>query len=172
MWLQKWFGSFVFRFVAFIDYCHAVSKHKLKVPLPLVDFVHLWSVLARVFRHQGVWIAESFYNVKYGLSIITSKVCQIISGMKTKTLEFSVKWYFKNSSFWHFNSCFVLKTTKTQVFVLITEIFWQTFWRNNWRSIIDVVERLCFWVISRFWTMLSNINNVWKLVDFENINIL
>ena len=56
MWLQKWFGSIVFRFVAFIDYCHAVSKHKLKVPLPLVDFVHLWSVLARVIRHQEVWI--------------------------------------------------------------------------------------------------------------------
>ena len=33
--------------------------------------------------------------------------------------------------------------TSSQVFVLITEIFWPTFGRNNWRSIIDVVERLC-----------------------------
>ena len=36
------------------------------------------------------------------LSIITSNVCQIISVMKTKTLVFPEKWYFKNSSFWFF----------------------------------------------------------------------
>jgi hypothetical protein len=28
-------------------------------------------------------IAESFYNVKYGLSVITSKTCQTFSVMKT-----------------------------------------------------------------------------------------
>ena len=39
-------------------------------------------------------IAESFYYVNYELSIIMSKVCQILSVMKT-------------SSFWHFHSCFV-----------------------------------------------------------------
>ena len=47
------------------------------------------------------------------------KVCQKISVVKTNTFE-DIK---KNSSFWHFNSLFVLKTTKTQVFVMITEIF-------------------------------------------------
>ena len=51
---------------------------------------------------------ESFYSVKYGSSIITSNVCQTISVMKTKTLVFPEKWYFKNSSFWHFNSFFEL----------------------------------------------------------------
>ena len=45
---------------------------------------------------------------------------------------------------WHFNSRLVLKTTKTQVFVFITEILWPTFWRNNWRSIFDVVKRLSY----------------------------
>ena len=35
---------------------------------------------------------------------------------------------------WHFYSRFVLKTTKTSVFVFITEILWRTFWRNKWRS--------------------------------------
>ena len=35
-----------------------------------------------------IFIAESFYNVKYGSSIITSKVSQCISVMKTETLVF------------------------------------------------------------------------------------
>ena len=47
-----------------------------------------------------------------------------------------MKLYYKNSSFWHSNSRLVLKTTKTAVFVFLTEIIWRTFWRNNWRSII------------------------------------
>ena len=46
----------------------------------------------------------------------------------------------RNSSFWHFNAHFVLKTTKSQVFVMITKIFWQTFWRNKWTSVFGVVK--------------------------------
>ena len=38
-----------------------------------------------------VKIAESFYYVNYGSSIIMSKVCQIISVMKTKTPVFPEK---------------------------------------------------------------------------------
>ena len=37
------------------------------------------------------------------------------------------------------------------MFVLITEIFWLTFWRNNWQSLIDVVERLCLNFFSSTW---------------------
>ena len=33
-----------------------------------------------------------------------------------------------------------MKTSKTQVFVMITEIIWRTFWRNKWRSVFDVVK--------------------------------
>ena len=40
--------------------------------------------------------------------------------------------------------------TSSQVFVLITEIFWQTSWRNNWSSLINVVERLCYCLIFLF----------------------
>ena len=29
-------------------------------------------------------------------------------------------------------------------FVFIAENFWRDFWHNNWRSIFDVVERLCY----------------------------
>ena len=69
-------------------------------------------------------LVESFYSEKYGLSITTSNVPQIISVMKTKTLVFPEKWYFKNSSLWH-------------------SLFWNTlfskmisnFWRFIWKSL-------------------------------------
>ena len=58
-------------------------------------------------------VAESFYCVKYGSSIITSKIpSKILSNENKKN------WCFqKNSLFWHFNSHFVLKTTETPVFM-------------------------------------------------------
>ena len=46
--------------------------------------------------------------------LLGQKVRQRISVMKTNTLMFPENW--------HFNSRFVLKTTKTAVFVFITEI--------------------------------------------------
>ena len=36
---------------------------------------------------------------------------------------------------------------------LSTEIFWRTFWGNNWWSIFDVVERLCYW--NKYWDKLK-----------------
>ena len=54
--------------------------------------------------------AESFYHINTGSSIITLKVCQIISVMKTWKLVFPEKWNFKNSWFWHSDLRFVLKT--------------------------------------------------------------
>ena len=74
------------------------------------------------FHEKKIWtdndiseiIAESFYNVKYGLSIIMSKVLsKIISNENIKTCIY----FQKNSLFWHFNSHFVLKTTETPVFM-------------------------------------------------------
>ena len=46
---------------------------------------------------------------------------------------------------WRFNSRFVLKTTKTPVFVFITDILWQTFRRNKWQSVFDIVKDSSFW---------------------------
>ena len=66
-----------------------------------------------------ITIAESFYNVNYGSSIITSKVRQINSVKKTQRLVFPEYRYFKNSSFWNFNSHFVSKATETQVFMFL-----------------------------------------------------
>ena len=56
-------------------------------------------------------MAESFYKVNYGSSIIMLKI-----------LSENLSNQNKKSSFCHFNSHFVLKTTKTQVFALIIEI--------------------------------------------------
>ena len=52
-------------------------------------------------------LAGVFYNVKNVSSFITSK-------------NLSENLSNQNKHFWHFNSRFVLKTTKTQVFVMIT----------------------------------------------------
>ena len=75
-----------------------------------------WDFLLRVYLpwilfvfHNPNEIAESFYFINYGSSIITSKVRQIVSVMKTERLVFPEKWYFKNSSFWHFDFTFCLE---------------------------------------------------------------
>ena len=81
----------------------------------------------------------------------TSKNCQRISVIKTNTCDDITKIH---SSFWHFNSRFVLKTTETRVFMFS---LLRLFWHNNWRSMIDVVERLgyCGMVISAVGPVLS-----------------
>ena len=78
-------------------------------------------------------LAQYFYNVKNGSSNITSK---------SSSNNLSNGEVFPEN--WHFNSCFVLKTTKAPLFVFITEILWWTFWRNNWRSVFDVLKILRF----------------------------
>ena len=52
--------------------------------------------------------------------LLRQKVCQKISVIKTTNTSDDLK---KNSSFWYFYSRFVLKKAKTQVFVMITDIF-------------------------------------------------
>ena len=60
-----------------------------------------------------------FYSLQRQFCIVNywDKVHPIISVMKTYRLVFPEKWYFKNSSFWHFHSPFVLKTTETSMFM-------------------------------------------------------
>ena len=65
--------------------------------------------------------AESFYNVK-NRSLSLSKN---LSNENKHTL------CLQRIGIWRF----VLKTTKTAVFVFITEILWQTIWRNNWQPV-------------------------------------
>ena len=49
----------------------------------------------------------------------------------------------------------------SKVFVLITEIFWQTFWRNKWWSVFDVVKGSSYNVVVIFipaWIRLFNLS--------------
>ena len=89
---------------------------------------------------------EKRYDIlQRGLSTMSTIVNYYIKRSqqwKHKHFVFPEKWYYKNSSFFHFNSRFVLKTTKTPVFVFINDIFWRIFRCSNWWFIIDVVERL------------------------------
>ena len=65
------------------------------------SFIYSWS------------IAESFYYVNHGSSIITSKN---LSNENKNTMCFQRNdTYYRNSSFWHFDLRFVLKTTRTPV---------------------------------------------------------
>ena len=72
-------------------------------------------------------LAESFYSVKYGSSIITSNVRQIISVMKTKILVFPKKLYFKNSSF---------------LFTLCLETFILDYWEKIWTENQQLFDRI------------------------------
>ena len=68
------------------------------------------------------WRGEVICRLEQSLSItsssiISSKVRQIISVIKTQRLVIPEKWCFKNSLFWHFNSWIVLKTTETSLFM-------------------------------------------------------
>ena len=58
---------------------------------------------------------------------------------------------------WHFHSHFVLKTTKTPVFVFVTEILWGNFLFNNWHSFFDFVKLLCYSASRGGWIHLYNL---------------
>ena len=77
-------------------------------------------VLEKYVCKGQVPLAESFYYVNYGSSIITSKVCQIISVMKNKS--FSKIVHFGILNLFYLEDC-----RNTSVYVFITEIIWQTF---------------------------------------------
>ena len=86
-----------------------------------LSFLRLWHFrlkLKRCIMRNSK--AQYFYNVKNGSSNITSK---------SLSKNLSNGEVFPEN--WHFNSCFVLKTTKTPLFVFITEILWQIFWRKK-----------------------------------------
>ena len=68
-------------------------------------------------------IAGVFYNVKNGLSFVTSK-----SWSKDISNEITQNMFPEN---WHFNSSFVLKTTKTTVFFSLLRLFDKLFYIIN-----------------------------------------
>ena len=93
-----------------------------------------------------VSLAESFYNVKNGSSIITSKSSpKNLSNENKHTLCFQ-----RIGILIHILSWRQQKHQCTAVFVFITEILWQTFWRNNWWSVFDIAKILRTYVLTRY----------------------
>mgnify|MGYP002044988931 CR=1 FL=1 len=95
----------------------------------IIQIESLSSIISIIFYINDS-IAESFYYVKYGSSIIKSKIPSKILSKKTGISRNIV--------------CFG---------ILIHVLSWRQqkhkclcfryFWRNNWLSIFDIVERLC-----------------------------
>ena len=93
-----------------------LSRQVVTVSSGLRSFLLMGTNWAR-FYHQNLIAlflffeltkTESFYNVNYGSSVITSKrSSKNISLIKTNTCDDT---YYKNSSFWNFNSRFILNT--------------------------------------------------------------
>ena len=80
--------------------------------------------------------AEVFYSIKKWWSFITSK---------SLSKNLSNGEVFPEN--WHFDSCFVLKTAKTPLFVFIPEILWLTFWCNIWQFVFELVKILRYSVL-------------------------
>ena len=78
-----------------------------------LDHVQFFSSITHSTADQSK--VMSFKTSKPDRHLLRQKVCQRISVIPEN---------------WHFNSRFVLKTTKTLVFVFITEILWRTFCRK------------------------------------------
>ena len=95
--------------------------------------------LSRVFLRCPIWIIN-YYIRKFVRKSQYSKQTLCVSG-----------------SYSHF----VLKTIKTQAFFF--EVFWRTFWHNNWKSLFDVVEKLCSYVTkSKFYPRCMKIRMLLK----------
>ena len=86
--------------------------------------------------------AESFYDVKYWTSIITSNVCQINLSNENIKINTGVARFqnsFPKKIFWHFNVHFVLKTFIWDMFQITEKKqptknnnFLTNIWCNNW----------------------------------------
>ena len=108
--------------------------------------VYMWNICQKfciVFffkQNRKYHISRVFLLCQLWLWIV--KNSPIITVMKTETIVFPEKWYFKNSSFWHSNSRFVCRQQKHHCLCFHYWDYLTNFWRNYWKSIIDVVERL------------------------------
>ena len=60
-----------------------------------------------------------------------------------------------------------VSNSQSKEFVLITEIFWQIFWRDNWRSLIVVVENFRSKVNKYWWIKLKMYSSNWTNFKFE-----
>ena len=80
-------------------------------------------------------------------------------------------WYWKTSSFWHFNSSFVLKTAKSEVFVCrpICLLYYWDFLTNFltcflmttiWRPLFDAIQNSIF----------RHLKNIFQTILYQNVH--
>ena len=91
-------------------------------------------------RQNLVNVVCEWPHANYGLSIITSK--SLSKNLNNQIKHFCFLLSLRQNMNWM--PKWTIFVISSQVLVLITEIFWRTFWHNSWQSKIDVVERLCF----------------------------
>ena len=91
-------------------------------------------------------LAGIFYNVKNSLSFITSKSLSENLSNNNKYLRFCCL----QDKMWIKMPNWTIFLISSKVFVLITEIFWRTFWRNKWWFVFDVVKDSSFWLFDYF----------------------
>ena len=138
--------------------------------------IQIWQVPSECGPSNLVVLAlvESFFNVKYGSSIITSKVSQKISAMKTPVF---VSVVFKTNRELKCQNELFLKyhfSGNTSVFLFCFYYcdYLTNFWRNNWQSIIDMVERLSFWLIQVWEDLFMNLYFLLNIFFLQKVKLL
>ena len=119
-----------------------------------------------IVKRQNNWgfgfviLAESLYYVKYGSSIITSKILSKILSNENKKTGVSRKYVV---CFGTFNSHLSWRQQEHQCLCFLYWDFFINFWSNNWRSIFDIVERLCYsYSLFRTHELLQQVSTEWN----------
>ena len=102
--------------------------------MPLLTKV--MSVKSRVFLLRQLWIVN--YYAKSSSNNLSNENINTLCFQRndpSKIVHFGILIHFLS---WR------QQKHQCSVYAFVTEIFLTKFWRNNWRSIIDVVERLGF----------------------------
>ena len=87
-------------------------------------------------------LAGVFYNVKNGSSFIMSKSLS----KNLSNLNKHLWWYYKNSSFWHFDSHFVLKTKIPTSVCYDCWEFLTNFLTYFLTTLLDSVQNSSYWI--------------------------
>ena len=115
--------------------------------------------ISRVFLERQIWIVN-YYFKSWSKNLINVSINTGVSVViKTKS---EIKC--------HSNSF----SGNTSSFVFITENFWWDFWSNNWRSIFDIVKRLCYY-ICYFYLLTSSgcfLKTKWLIKKLNIVHIM
>ena len=98
----------------------------------LLSFKNIWS------KQQLLWFWSTFdFSSVSTRSIVDCQLLRQKVRQKISVNRTNIVFLSSSRKTWIKMSKSTVFQISSQVFVWITEMFWQTFWRNNWRSIID-----------------------------------